>query len=496
MAEEILGLEISLKQLRYVDVKKRQKELIVEKSGKVDLPAFSLSSPGDLTKAIKEIIAKEKIAPKKICLTLSSEDLFIQQTALPKIPDGELKGMIRNQIERIPKFANKAFDFTHATFAVEQNRFLVIFCALTHESKNYYLEAVGRTGLSVESLQISPLNALELFASRLSKSAVEALIVLGDAASWIMVLWQGECKLFFQFAVGRKDLCGAAQEIKQTVFLSWVEELRRVVKSYHLQWANRALERMWLIWDNENAADLAEMLSTSLEIETKAPQLDEYGLVTKDKVFNPAYVLALTGPLLYFRGVKEKFNFNVFLHKIKLQEALFKTGRFIVFYIIGALAVLGIASLLLMSVKNNLLKQESLASGKIETLERQTTQLKIEKNLLESTRNLLFSQVKVVQKIKRVAWTKVFGQLMKALPEDVHMNQFNLAESLGVKLDCTTWNISSIATFLRNINNNTLFNNTQFDFLKEREVEGKKFVDFSLSTTFKNNELRSEDKKP
>ena len=232
MAEEILGLEISLNHIRYVDVKRRKKELIVEKSGKVGLPAFSLSSPDDLTKAIKDIIAKEKIAPARICLTLSSEDIFIQQTTLPKIPEGELKSMIRSQIERIPKFANKEFDFAHAEFILEEYKLLVIFCALAHEHRDYYLEGVGRAGFPIESVQISPFNSLELFSSRLSKTAVEALVVLGDTTSRIMIFWQNECKMFFQMAVGKKDLYTPQQEIKKSVFLSWAEEMRRIVKSY------------------------------------------------------------------------------------------------------------------------------------------------------------------------------------------------------------------------------------------------------------------------
>ena len=486
MPEEILGIEISSREVRYINVERRQKEFVVEKCGRIALPAFSLSTPGDLSKVLQDVILTEKISPSKVCVTVSYDDLFIQQAVLPKMPEGELKGIIRSEIERIPKFANKGFDFVHAQFVTEEQKFMVIFSALAQERRDYYLEAVRRANLSIESLEISPLNLLEIFYSRLPKNSVEGLIVLGEANSRIMIFSQNECKLFFQMAVGKKDLYISDKEIKNSVFLSWTEEIRRVLKSYQRQFAETSIDRIWMVWDSQNCLDMADMLSKSLEIEISAPAFQDFGVRMSEET-NPAYFIPLAGALLYLKSTKQRFDSSVFLKNIKLKDAIKSTGKFILIYSAAALIATVVLVTWFTAARNAVLKKRSQAAERTAILEKENALLNSEKSKLIIMRNLLMAQAKLVSSLHKTPWINIFDQLIKGLPANVTIGQFELSESLVIRLDCSTFSISSIAEFMRNINKNPAFANTQFDFLKERESDGRRMVEFSLNTTYKEN---------
>lgn len=489
MAKGILGLGISAQEIRFTYLEKRRRGLILLKSGRVSSPApANLKEPTHLTQTIQELLTREKISTQKIFLCLSEEDLLLHQINLPKMPEKELNEVIRGEIERVPKFSNNIeFDYLYSATKLDEQKLRILFCALPKTNLDNYIQGIQNTGITLESLEVSPLNLLEIFYNRIGKDKAEALVVLDSHTSFIMVFWQNECKLFFQLAAGKIDLYVSGQQLNKSSFLSWIEDIKRTIKSYQREFGGRIVEKLWFIWDNENCPDLGDLVRQELGVEVAIPQLGDFHirLAEKEVEFNPIFFLSLPSPLIYVKGIRQKFNFRHFLHQIKLEEVTRAIGTFVLIYLILAGSVLGIVTGLYLTAKRKILAEEKEAVGKITSLEMQTQELRKERNDYLDAKDRLLKQAAFVKMLNRISWSEIFATVSSALPENVSLSSFRVSESGEVRIEGATFSIDSIAQMIRKINAVVFLGDAQFDYLREKETEGKKIVEFGIITRLK-----------
>lgn len=488
MPKEILGLEISSGVIRYTYLKRKQKKAILFKSGKIfPSEANVTKEPAILAKTIQGIITQEYLSPHKTTLSLCGEDVLIHQINLPKMFEKELKEVIQTEVERTPKFAHHEFDFVYSLTKLNEQKWRALFCALSQKSLEVYTQGIRQAGLRLESLEVSPLNLLGLFYSRADKNKTEALLVLGEHLSYLLIFWQNECKLFSSLSAGKADLYLGHQGMNKSAFLGWTEEIRRICKSYQREFGMRLVERIWLVWDSEGTEELDTALAKELEIETLRPQPQDCGFELEDKkaVFNPIFLLSLAGPLNYLKKIKQKFDFPRFLQPLKLKKTVRKTGLFILLYIMFSGFLLGMLDVSFRGARKEILIKEREALQRIADLEKQTSQLHKERNDYLEVKNRLLLQAGYVRLLNRISWSEIFARIGEVLPEEVSLSSFEVSEAGGVKLDGSTFTIDKIGELIRKINSVSFLEEAQFGSLREREIEQKKIVDFALTTKLK-----------
>lgn len=488
MSEGILGLELNSEIIRFTYLKKLSKGGIFSQKGEFPFSGFSqLKSPADLSRLLLEIIKKENISCRKICLTLSTEESLIHQINLPKMKENELQGIIFDEIERIPRFSNQAFSYIYQVSKLDEQKVRVLFCALTKNTIDLCLKAAEQAGLSVASLEISPLNLVELISNRAEKkNKAEALLVLRKNSSQMAIFLQDECKLYFQMATGQQDLSSSQAAINQANYPRWVEEMDRIFKSCEREFKAPPVEKLWLVWDNESAPDLNKLLAKDLAREVASPQPADFSLkLENDAGLNPMYFTALAAPLNYLRRSKPKLNFRHFLRSVELKRTAQKVKFLAFFYLLGAgLSLGGLAFYYSSSAKDFSSRKEEIGQ-RIQTLNSQTAQLQLEKSTYLEVRDKLLKQAAYVQLLNRISWSEVFGKVGATLPEGASLSRFEVSESGAVKLEGATFVIDTIAELIRKISRVSFLEDARFSFLKEREAEGKKIVEFGLVTQLK-----------
>lgn len=489
MAQILLGLELSSKEIRYTFLERKQKRGVLLKAGKVPFSeGTSLKNPANLKGIIQEFLKQENISPHKIFLTLSGsrEDLLIHQINLPKMSQAELGEVISGEIERIPKFANKEFDYTYAASRIDEQKQRVLFCAMAKESLDAFVGGLKQTGKALESLEISPLNLLEIFYNQVDKDKAEALLVLDDRASYVAIFWQNECKLFFQMASGRSDLY-QGKELNRGTFSIWMDDVKRVFKSYQREFGARFVDKLWFIWDKENAPGLDSLIAKEVEMELIVPALENFSinLQNKELDFNPLYFLSLASPLIYIKGIKEKFDFKHFLRKTALQSVVKKAITFGLIYIALISTILGIFTARFLISTKKISISEKEAAKQVMTLEIQTVELRQERDDYLDIKSRLLKQAAYVRMLNRISWSEIFGKICSALPDNISLSSFQVPEGGQVRIEGSTFAIDSIAELIRKINSLAFLENAQFDFLREREVENKRIVEFGIITKLK-----------
>lgn len=487
MAKGILGLEISLAEIRYVYLKRKQRGFTLFKNARLSPSDFaSLKEPENLTRFIQELLKQEKLSPAKICLVLSGDDFVIHQTSSPRMSDNELKEVIQGEIEGIPKFLNiKDFDYIYSSSKLDQQRLRVLFCALARDTLNSYTQAIQRTGIPLASLEIAPLNLLELLYVQVRRNQAQALLVLDERSSYMMIFSQNECKIFFQMATGRADLYSNDLQLDKSRFLSWTEEMKRIFKSHEREFGAQEIEKIWFVWDNQSEKELNKLVAEELEIETISPRLQDFGGNNKAGELNPIFFLSLASPVVYIKGLKQKLNFKHFLGAIKLKKTIRRVSILVLLYMMG----MGLVSRTLIygfvSSKNNILMNQKDISQRTAYLEKQNAALKKERDAYLDTKDRLLRQAAFVRLLNRISWSEIFAKISTVLPQDISISLFDFSETGEVKIEGSTYTIDLVAQMIRKINAVSFLENAQFNFLKEKESEGKRTVEFGIVTRLK-----------
>ena len=470
-------------------MKKKQKGGILSRTGKFPLSdSGDLKNPANFTSAIQQLLNKEGLSPSQICLTLSAEEALIHQISLPKMKEAELNEVISTEIERIPKFSDKEFDYIYSWSKLDETRLRVLICALTKDSLNSYIQGIQQTGIILNRLEISPLNILEILSNQTGKDRVGALLVLEDRLSHITIFWQKEYRLFFQLTAGKLDLYTPGNELNNPNYLNWIDEINRTFKSYQREFRTSAIEKIWIIWDNENIKDLDKLLAKDLEAEVIVPKPEDFAIKEESETaFNPIYFLSLAGPINYIKDIKQKLNFRHFLRQIELKKALKEVRFFVLIYILCVGVLLGGLIAYCASSANKILSREKEAAERIVTLNLETVELRKERDDYLDTKDKLLMQAAYVKLLNRISWSEIFARTGAVLPDNVSLSLFEVSESGALKLEGATLTIDAIAELIRKINEVPFLENAQFNFLREKEIENKRIVEFGLITKLKEN---------
>lgn len=497
MEKGYLGLEVGEKILRFVYVTKQKEGYTLTHAGEAEL-ALNFNTPGSLTEAIKTIIEKEELLPKRVFVSIARKDVLIHQQLMPKMNATELAQVVPGEIEKIPFFYNQAFEYSYTAFMHSREKDRVLLVAVAQEFLKSLIDEVDGTKLAFRDIEISPLNIKEVLPKPKSPETCEAMLVVHEMCSYFCIYKNNNYLGIYRSPVGSQQINSPVNDAHKKIMLSnWIGEFERVVKAHLVDHPKNPIEQLWLIADKSVCVTIAAELSKHLDINTEIASDDKVMDLNVPKTFdwNPAYLSALTPLLFAINNKKPLFPFDHFFAKFQTQKyvmiVMLKTVIFLMTLSLG----LGGVNYFVKKDLAFLRSETKQLSQDIEIFNHQNQSLYAQKNEYLDVRNKLLAQAGYVQEINRTSWTHVLAAISTELPAELSLTGFKFNETGEVKINGETFDITNIAELIRKVDQSSILEGGKFEFLREKKEKEAKLFNFGIQANLKGKKEEKNGKK-
>lgn len=493
MAYKILALEINDETLRYVCLEKNRKQWRVVSAG-LSEGEVDICQSGSLTRAVNGILAREKIFPQKLFISVSRKDTFIHQIIIPRMSGKEIEEVVLNEIEKNPVFSNKAFDFIYKVFPHKRDQQKVLFAALPQETINAIIKEITATRLSCHDLEVTPLNLKELIPDLGGQTesggpeAVFGLVVVHQNCTHFTIFDRSSYKVIYKIPVGMANLAASGVLLPDEL-RTFISQLHRIVKSFAGEHRSAPVAALWAVWDSEQAENLDKLLSDQLGLKVARLNLSvmQNFVLSDDNQLNPVYMLALTPVFHHIARTQTVFPLDHFLRSMHVARYARRSA-------LGA-AVLA-AALVFIYAGFHLFIDREVASTQSETLEvqveiqdlkRKTGDIYSLYELYRQTRERLLQQATYVRDLNRVSWSQVLAIVSTEMPGDLALTSFSFKEGGQAAIKGESYQMETISDLIRKIDTSSILQKGSFNYLKEREIirresgENDKFYQFGIT---------------
>lgn len=488
MPKGLLGLEIASTQVRFAYLEKNLRKITLLKSGAFAVANPDLiNDPGFLSRTIQDILSKNRIFPSKIFLSLSGDHVMINQLNLPRMKKDEMEEVLRDEIKRTPRFASAPFDYVYAVSKISEQKSSVVVCALRQVTVDSVTRAVRKTGIPLESLEISPLNFLEFLYPEAPKEASEATVFLDDHASSLVITWQSGIRFFFQMSSGKKDFYTEAGQLDPSRFQVWWGEIKRVLKSYHRQFLARSVEKLWVVENGPSREDFLKTLGEVLEVHTASLTPEALGVTigVPQAADTALYFLPMAGPLASYKGIRQKFNFEHFLKRVNVKDLIRRTTVYVALYCLVLAAFCAGLSLHFAAATRQIQAAGKTTQARLDLLTEQTSALKKERDDYMKTKMRLLKQASFIKTLNRASWSEILAKISAVVPSQISLSNFNISESMEVKIEGATFEIDKIADMIRKLSDVPILEMIKFNYFRETQMDKKRIVEFGITAQIK-----------
>ena len=488
MKKNLLGIEITDQKIRYVCVSQNLGKISVKGAGVIASMALNTSAPENFTTLIRDIIAKEDFAPSRIFLTISRADTVIHQAIFPSMPPSEREEVVAYEIEKIPAFFDKEFDFIYQSYEFTHKRQKVLFAAINQKLLDTVIQGTRAAQRPFQDLEITPLNLAAVLSQSKISSREQVFVILDDHITYLLVFAQQQYKCFYTTSLGQSDLYPPGNSsLDEINFSHWAEELKRVLKSYLMEnkKQEQAIDKLCFIWDEENAPALGGLLAKAIGIAVEIPQVEKFfgGPVEFDKVmgkFNMIYLLTCVPILCHLRKLKPQFPLDHFVRKFQLHRHIYRTVTVCLAFI--ALVGFGFtsATLFLKKEEKQFFQKFTQITAEISRLEKESSDLFAERNKYLDIRDNLLRQATYVKILNRMSWSKVLWAVSNDLPKELCLTSFKVMETGQTYFSGESVNMESISELIRRVDTSSIVKNGKFSYLREKEIFEQKIFTFGI----------------
>jgi len=498
MSKGLLGVDISQKTIRYVYLQKIQQEYHLIQAGKIGF-GLDLSKPASLSQAIMGIIEKEKLDVGRIFAAVSRSDVSIHQIILPKLKDDEIEEVIAAEIEKIPAFLNRDFDYIFKKYPHSEDKDKVVLAAIERQILDFIVQEITGIGIPFSHLEISPLNLIDIVPTLKNSGTPQAVLVLQNQFSYLSVMEQQQYKFFYRIPLGLDHLALAASEpAKEHLLESWSAELKRLWKSYLTEHKNNPAQQLWLVYDKDFFAGLNKLIAKDLNLDVHVLPLEKIqGLKVKnDTYLNPIYLLALTPVLSWARKIKNPFPLDHFFRSQRLKKYVLKVAAV-------CLVLMGVVATTFTVFQKFVDEQSRLASEEIDsdadeikTHQAEAKGLYARYQEYMNIRQGLLDQATYVYSLNRVSWSHVLAVVAEELPQELSLSSFKFSESGEARIQGDAFRMESVAELMRKVDNSSILEKGKFDFLKEKNLSDQDQKIYHFGILAKLRDLRKTDDGP
>lgn len=496
MKKGLLGIEVSDVFMRYVFLEKESGSYVITKAGEIS-SKVDITVPGVISGEIFKLIQNEDISVEKIFLAISRKETVIHQVVLPKMKPAELEEVISGEIEKIPAFYHRNYDFIFKTYPFNKNKRRVVFAVLARNVLDAVLKEVENTRIFCRDLDVSPLNLKDILP--IDKSAdCESLLVVQDHRSHLFLFQDNHYKLVYRSSIGVDQLTTAVSDMgKEHTLGNWTGELKRALKSYLQENKDVEISRVWMVWDEQRAPKLDRRIGAVLGMNVECLYLNKIPKVQvkKDIYLNPIYLLALTPVIYYINKQKAPFPLDHFFRSFQLKKYFLRVAAMAGIFLLLISSIFQITNKNIVAQSDKFTKETKKITKDIVSLKAESRELFMKQKEYKAIRQSLVEQANFVKRLNRVTWSEVLAVVADELPENMALTSFKFKEAGKADFKGDSLDMETIAGLMRQIDESVVLEKGQFDFLKEDEIEGEKIYRFGIKARLQDLRKKTDDTK-
>lgn len=504
MLRKIFGLEIGTNNIRVVELREGPKGLYLSRIGSAPTPPQALRQ-GEIVdiegmaNAVKQLFKSSKITAEKGVVSLSGRGIIIQQTTFPTMPASELKEVIRGELERYPILPPNNFIFDYHEIAEEtkkgKRKTKVFFVGLSHKLFNSYINCLQKAGLIIEAVDIVPLSATTSLYKELSEDEETALVTVGDDMTYVTILKKGRFHLFYNIEIGANQIFSSPKEsditLNESALSGLIRELDRSFKFYKIEFPREDIKKVLLSLDALRHPQLSKIISSALGKDIPVIIANPMKNINfNSKAFSQERLNEISSTFSISIGAAMR-GMGMINHEISLEllQAFIPKPRELkkriimiaaLFFMVGAATFSLVA---FQNAKTKALKQKfNSVNTQVQELDSKLAELGKIRQEYTDIKNGLERQETYLNKLRQVSWSVVLLEVTRLLPDDCWLTEVRTTEEGEIDLKGNTSSLDSVANFIKNLNDNSMFESTKLDFT-QRDIMGKEtIVRFGVKT--------------
>jgi len=493
MDNKLLSIDIADHKIRYIYCERKKNEFYVIEAGESKVQIDYLV-PGTLFDAIINILGFVNITPNRIFLTISRKNTVVHQIVLPKMKPRELEQVVASEIEKIPTFARQDFDHVYKNYPMANGKNRVIYAALSLKDLQYYLRDIQKTEMLFKDVEVTPLNFKLIPDLIQSSNQPEATLIVHDEQTYLTVVEKGNYKLFYKVPVGMDQIDADVNGPQNgNALISWMAEIRRVLKSYLIDNKDVKISKLWLVYDDEVMPDLENQVRKEmrLEVETvKVQNIPNVELATMQNL-SSIYSVAMSPILNRFEKNIPHFSLEHFFRHFQIKKYTAKVVALSTLCLVLVGAAFGSFTWTVNQRMVALEKNIKALKVEIKQQKNEAAGLYKKYDQYTATRTLLFDQANYVAHLNRVSWSQVFSVFAGELPGKLALTSFSFQESGNAKIRGEALSMEAIAELIRAIDESEILEKGKFDSLNETAVKNQKIFKFGILAKLKRQKKKS-----
>ncbi len=488
MAKGFLGLEVTSARIRFVYLVKHGRFFEIQKAGSLPYKVDQ-NLRGSLAEEIHQLLEREDLHPRQIFLTVSRQDTLLREVVIPRLHAHELDEVVTGEIEKIPSFANKRFDYILQKYPSTPGKLKLVYAAIEQSLLDYLFLETKKIEVPFNHFEIAPLNLKEFVYLLKPTAKNHAMLVVNDFVSYFLIFRDHQYRFLYKTNTGLENLYShAGGKVSPPVLANFIAEIERVMKSYYLEHKSDPIEQLWLVHDHTFAPDLEKSLKEllGLPVESLSPQKlpqIKFGPQVTDP--NPIYLLALIPVIYETHRLTPQFAFNHFFRGLQASRQAMK-AVLVALIFFGAVAYgLGHMAFMYSRSSQQLRQKTQELSLQTEQLRGEFADLFRQRDEYMAVREGLLAQATYVQLLNRISWSEVLSVVAEDMPAQLSLTQFRFSEDGNVNFEGESMRVETVAELLRRVDYSQFLKNGKFDFLREAMVQEQKIFAYGIFSSLK-----------
>ena len=433
-------------------------------------------STGDLTEAVRTGIASLKSATRRVSVVLPSKYAITKNIEVPSLQEEEISNIIRLQAVRHTPYSKEEVIVGHINLERILDRYTkVLLVIVSNDNIRKKTDIFELAGYEIESVHLAADVLVQLARPSMpaGDSPAGLVSVEGDSTDFIIVHNQ---KPYYIRSIPTglaqlaQDPAGATRQL--------VEEFKKTCEAYQTEDQGQPLKR-FLVAGLSNGT-VQELLLKTLREEFKIPAdalAAEKNVAMTPEARTAAGQGAVSSLGVFADGLAaDASTVDLLPEDLKIRKSFREKGKEMFKAAILILVMLGLmVSVFLAKIyfRNQYLHE--------------ITQSFDEKQKEADRLDAISEETRIVKEFrsKRGVGVKVLDEFERVLPPDMYLGEISFADDAHVSIKGTSKLMSTVFSFVTQLENGPEFKNVTSDYTKSRKENDKEVSDFGLSALLK-----------
>lgn len=463
-----VALEVSKQYLKIVTF-----ETVANQQGVFNCIVESVASLTDeqIANKITEILRREKIRPRAICVSLPRDFVTVRNLHLPSQDNQEITQMIELHIARVVPYKKDEIVFTYKLSGMDEMGYArVILGIIQIDALRRQASILEKVGYFADNVILSSYESLQWILKSCSAEINQAdlyAILDVDSSFTDFIVFSKQGLLFTRSIpvganpIAAKDDVGLMKllgEAKQSLIIFYNEAINKKPVKIFLSGAS--------IIDN-----LAKSIESEMDIPVKlvpAPYAKDLQRLAKMNIPQDASMIAVS-QLSTDRGSQ---SMNFVLPELQIKRALREKTRDLIVMGTGTLYLLSIICAIFLG---RFYKQQAYLSKLTQRL-----------GVIGTEAEDLIAHSRQTEIIKECLYSRklplaIITQLQKAIPQGIAVNTLGIDEKATITLRGQAFQLSDVFRFITSLEKAGVFKDIQTKYTRKRKLKDREITDFELS---------------